>query len=214
VRIAIVGASKEAILLAKRLHELGHEIIALDDKRDRIDEIRSQLDIATFIGDLRTLNVYDESRIHRADIIIAAHEDEAMNIIACAYAKFKGVPRIIAVTTTTETANLLKSIGLTDQVVTREEILSRAILDALIDIRSLEVSKDLNIAVIDVEKHRSLLNQKVEYLEENGLKVLAIVDENGNLEPCPPKERVLKHGHRVIVVGRLRNISRALGVGI
>ena len=214
MRIAIIGASKEAVLLAKKLHELGHEIIALDDKRERIDEVRSQLDIATFVGDLRTVSVYDESRIHRADIIIAAHEDESMNIIACVYARYKGVPKIIAVTNTVETANLLISLKLTNQVIIREEILARAIMDALLNIKSLEVVPGLNIAVISVDEHRGLVNQSISELEKANLKVLAIVDENNRVIAPPSPNHMLKQGQKVIVVGKLRDLSKALGVGL
>ncbi len=214
MRIAIIGASKEAVLLAKKLHELGHEIIALDDKRERIDEVRSQLDIATFVGDLRTVSVYDESRIHRADIIIAAHEDESMNIIACVYARYKGVPKIIAVTNTAETANLLISLKLTNQVIIREEILARAIMDALLNIKSLEVVPGLNIAVISVDEHRGLVNQSISELEKANLKVLAIVDENNRVIAPPSPNHMLKQGQKVIVVGKLRDLSKALGVGL
>ena len=214
MRIAIIGASKEAILLAKKLHELGHEIIALDDKRERIDEVRSQLDIATFIGDLRTVSVYDESRIQRADIIIASHEDESMNIIACVYAKYKNVPRIIALTNTSETAYLLTSLGLTNQVIVRADILARAIMDALLNIRSLEVAPGLSLAIIEVQNHRGLLNQKLSYLEEKNLKVLAVLDENNRVIAPLTKDLVLKPHHKVIVLGRMRDISRALGIGL
>ena len=214
MRIAIIGASKEAVLLAKKLHELGHEIIALDDKRERIDEVRSQLDIATFVGDLRTVSVYDESRIHRADIIIAAHEDESMNIIACVYARYKGVPKIIAVTNTVETANLLVSLKLTNQVIIREEILARAIMDALLNIKSLEVVPGLNIAIINVDDHRGLMNQKVSDLERYSLRVLAVIDESNHVIAPVPPNHVLKQGQKVIVLGKLRDLSKALGAGL
>ena len=214
MRIAIIGASKEAILLAKKLHELGHEIIALDDKRERIDEVRSQLDIATFVGDLRTVSVYDESRIHRADILIAAHEDESMNIIACVYARYKGVPKIIAVTNTVETANLLISLKLTNQVIIREEILARAIMDALLNIKSLELVKGLNIAVINVDDHRALVNQRIGDLERANLKVLAVVDESHHIIFPVPSSHVIRQGQKLVVMGRLRDLSRVLGVGL
>jgi len=214
LRIAIIGASKEAIELVRKLQELGHEIVVVDDRRGRIDEIRSQLDVATFFGELKHVDVYDEARIHRADIVIAAHESEESNVIASVFARYRGVPRIIAVVNTTEVANLLKSLGLAQQVVIRTEKLARSIIDALLNIRSIELDKHRIIALINVEEHKSLLNTPLEELGKHDLKVLCVIDENGEIIASPPKDFVLKPKHKVIVIGSVRAISSALNVGL
>ena len=168
MRIAIIGASREAIELVKKLQELGHEIAVLDDRRGRIDEIRSQLDVATFFGELKHVEVYDEARIHRADIVIAAHESEESNVIASVFARYRGVPRIIAVVNTDEVANLLKSLGLAQQVVVRTQKLAQSIRDALLNIKSIELDKGKLIALINVDDHKSLINVKVSDLGRAG----------------------------------------------
>ncbi len=214
MRIAIIGASREAIELVKKLQELGHELVILDDRRGRIDEIRSQLDVATFFGELKHVEIYDEARIHRADIVIAAHESEESNVIASVFARYRGVPRIIAVVNTVEVANLLKSLGLAQQVVVRTEKLAQSIIDALLNIKSIELNKGKLIALINVEDHKSLLNVKVSDLAKNNLTVLALIDENGDVHIPPPRDAVLKQKHRIVVVGDVRAISNALNVGI
>ncbi|HIP56664.1 MAG TPA: TrkA family potassium uptake protein [Ignisphaera aggregans] len=214
MRIAIIGASREAIELVKKLQELGHEIVVLDDRRGRIDEIRSQLDVATFFGELKHVEVYDEARIHRADIVIAAHESEESNVIASVFARYRGVPKIIAVVNTDEVANLLKSLGLAQQVVVRTRKLSQSIIDALLNIKSIELDGSTLLALINVEDHKSLVNVSIEDVEKNGLKVLALIDENGNVHTPPPKDAILKQKHKLIVLGSIRAISSALNIGL
>ena len=214
MRIAIIGASREAIELVKKLQELGHEIVVLDDRRGRIDEIRSQLDVATFFGELKHVEIYDEARIHRADIVIAAHESEESNVIASVFARYRGVPKIIAVVNTDEVANLLKSLGLAQQVVVRTRKLSQSIIDALLNIKSIELAGGTLLALINVEDHKSLVNVSIEDVERNGLKVLALIDENGNLYTPPPKDTILKQKHKLIVLGSIRAISSALNIGL
>lgn len=214
MRIAIIGASREAIELVKKLQELGHEIVVLDDRRGRIDEIRSQLDVATFFGELKHVEIYDEARIHRADIVIAAHESEESNVIASVFARYRGVPKIIAVVNTDEVANLLKSLGLAQQVVVRTRKLSQSIIDALLNIKSIELDGGTLLALINVEDHKSLVNVSIEDVERSGLKVLALIDENGNLYTPPPKDTILKQKHKLIVLGSIRAISSALNIGL
>ena len=214
MRIAIIGASREAIELVKKLQELGHEIVVLDDRRGRIDEIRSQLDVATFFGELKHVEIYDEARIHRADIVIAAHESEESNVIASVFARYRGVPKIIAVVNTDEVANLLKSLGLAQQVVVRTRKLSQSIIDALLNIKSIELAGGTLLALINVEDHKSLVNVSIEDVERNGLKVLVLIDENGNLYTPPPKDTILKQKHKLIVLGSIRAISSALNIGL
>ena len=214
MRIAIIGASREAIELVKKLQELGHEIIVLDDRRGRIDEIRSQLDVATFFGELKHVEVYDEARIHRADIVIAAHESEESNVIASVFARYRGVPKIIAVVNTNEVANLLKNLGLAQQVVVRTRKLSQSIIDALLNIKSIELDGGTLLALINIDDHKSLVNVSIADIEKSGLKVLALIDEDGNVHTPPPRDTILKQRHKLVVLGTMRAISSALNIGL
>ena len=214
MRIAIIGASREAIELVKKLQELGHEIVVLDDRRGRIDEIRSQLDVATFFGELKHVEIYDEARIHRADIVIAAHESEESNVIASVFARYRGVPKIIAVVNTDEVANLLKSLGLAQQVVVRTRKLSQSIIDALLNIKSIELDGGTLLALINIDDHKSLVNVSIADIEKSGLKVLALIDEDGNVHTPPPRDTILKQRHKLVVLGTMRAISSALNIGL
>ncbi len=214
MRIAVIGASREAIELVKKLQELGHELIVLDNRRTRIDEIRSQLDVATFFGELKHIDVYDEARIYRADIVIAAHEDEESNIIACVFSRYRGVPRVIAVVNSEEVAQLLKTLGLAQQVVVRTDILTHALLDALMDIKSLDIDGRRILAIVDTSKHRGLVNMTIHDVRRRGLEVLAIIDEHGKLSIAPKDDIVIKPNWKLVIVGEIRAISEALNVGI
>ncbi|RLG75954.1 MAG: hypothetical protein DRO12_04895 [Thermoprotei archaeon] len=215
MRVAVIGASKEGMELAKLLHDRGHEVVIIDDRRDRVEQIQSETDIAVFHGSLTSLRVYEEARVYKADIVIAAHENDDSNIIACVFAKSRQVPRVIALVNTEDVAKLLRDLHLAEVVVVRTQEITRDLLDAIMGLRSIDIERDTIVTVIDTVVHNKLLGNRINEIESRyqNIKVLAVVDENGELLE-PSKVDEIKPGMKLVVIGSRNSIGDLLGIGI
>jgi len=122
----IVGGGKVGYYLAKALVYEGHEVLVLERENNRTKVINEELGAVTMRGDGCDIIALENAGVARADVLIAATGDDAINLIACqiAKARFK-VPRTIARINNPKNEAIFKKLGVDATVSTTDAILTR-----------------------------------------------------------------------------------------
>lgn len=93
--VLIGGAGLVGLTLAQELVELGHTIAIIDKDPVACRYAREQVGAMAFEGSAVNTEVLTEAGIRKADAIVAALRDDALNLALVTLARHYGVPRII-----------------------------------------------------------------------------------------------------------------------
>lgn len=95
--VVVVGGGKVGYHLTKALMTSGYEVLLLERRRSRAQEINHELGSVTLIGDGCEVRTLEEAGVNRADVLVAVTGDDEDNLIACQLAKHHfNVPRTVA----------------------------------------------------------------------------------------------------------------------
>ena len=96
MKIIIAGAGEVGFHLSKLLSFESHEIILIDQDKDRLVYADSKLDIKTLERDATSILGLKKANVQNADLFIAVTSSETTNITACVISKKLGAKKTIA----------------------------------------------------------------------------------------------------------------------
>ncbi len=210
MRIAFIGVSEEVKNIIENLIREDHEIVVIDDDKNRIEDIRREFDVASFLGNLLNFDIYNEIGLHRADIVIAAHPQDAINVVVCMYAKKLGVPKIIAIVSDKRIADVVKRFDIANDVIVRSDEISFKIIEKIHNIDYLYIDTENIIAVIDTNKLGQYIGKNIKELFDEDVKTLLILTRDGNVIDNN-RDYIVKNGDKIVIytkVSKLKEISR------
>lgn len=154
MKYIIVGMGNFGSYLAKRLTELGHEVVGVDNSEAKIDQIKDHLTYAMVL-DATDQHAVNTLPMKDTDVIIVAiGEDVGASILATAIFKQLKPKRIIGRAINALHETVIRAIGV-DEIIhpeeeTAERLAKRLLLKGVLD--SLEISDDYNIVEVKVPK--------------------------------------------------------------
>jgi trk/ktr system potassium uptake protein len=96
MRIVIIGGGQTGAHLAEKLCEDDHDVVVIDANADQLTDLDSHLDLMTVHGDGGNPAVLEEADISRADLAVAVTDRDDTNLLACIFARKRGVERTVA----------------------------------------------------------------------------------------------------------------------
>lgn len=96
MKIIIAGAGEVGTHLAKLLSSENHDIVLLDQNRERFKMDVSSFDIMTIVGSATSLNDLSQAGVKKCDLFVAVTPEESANITACMLASFLGAKKTFA----------------------------------------------------------------------------------------------------------------------
>jgi trk system potassium uptake protein TrkA len=96
MKIIIAGAGEVGTHLAKLLSSENHDIVLIDQDRDRFKQGVTSFDIMTMVGSATSLNDLSEAGVKNCDLFIAVTPEESANITSCMLATFLGAKKTFA----------------------------------------------------------------------------------------------------------------------
>lgn len=97
IRIAVAGAGKVGRYVARDLIAKGHEIVLIEQDKEKVAALRGHLDANWIIGDACELHTLDEAVLSSCDVMVAATGDDEDNLVISLLAKQEfAVPRVVA----------------------------------------------------------------------------------------------------------------------
>lgn len=204
-QVAVVGLGRLGISMVETLDSLGHEVLAIDKKKDVIQDLADDLPNvhlvaadATDEDAVRGLNV---EGFDAAAVMIGENHIEA-GILATATLKEVGVPKIVARATNGIHARVLERVG-ADRVIQPEreigEQLARTIASPVL-LDYVDLGEDE--ALMEAQVPRAWLDKSLSELDlsqKMGLTVM-VLKPKGGPGTLPHGDSVLHEGD-VLVVG-------------
>lgn len=189
--VMILGASRTAYYLAKRLCMSGSKVTLIEKDERLCQEISEMLPKATVIcGDGSAQELLLEEGLLSADAFVALTGMDEQNMLISSYASSEGVPKVIAKVNRDSLIPLAEHWGL-DTTVTPKKLITNVILQY---VRALQNSEGSS-----VETLYKLMDDKVEALEFNVKSDLELLNK-------PFKELTLKKNTLVAGIIRERKI--------
>jgi trk system potassium uptake protein TrkA len=209
-QFVVVGLGRLGTSVVETLDSLGHEVLAVDERDDVIQDLADDLPDVHFVAAdatdddaMRGLNV---DGFDAAAVMMGENNVEA-SILATATLKEIGVPRIVARATGGIHARVLERVG-ADRVIQPEreigEQLARTMASPVL-LDYIDLGEDE--ALIEAEVPREWLDKSLSELDlsqKMGLTVLALKPKGGP-GTLPQGDSVLREGD-VLVVGGTRKV--------
>lgn len=94
--VIIVGCGEVGRYISEVMLGDGHDVVIVDNNRDKLDRMENVLDARTHFGSGSSLSVLKAVEVARADLFVAVTNNDEVNMIAAALAKRLGCRRVIA----------------------------------------------------------------------------------------------------------------------
>ena len=96
MRIIIAGAGAVGTHLARLLVQENHDIILMDEDRDRLNTIKDNVELLSKTGNCTSLKALSDANVKNTDLFIAVTPEESKNINACMLASNLGAKKTLA----------------------------------------------------------------------------------------------------------------------
>jgi len=90
MKIIIVGCGKVGIAVTEQLSLEKHDITIIDLRSDIVSEISNRYDVMGYVGNGASFETLNEAGIADADLLIAATDQDEINLLCCLFAKKAG----------------------------------------------------------------------------------------------------------------------------
>ncbi len=119
LKVAVIGLGSFGSEIVKTLFNLGHEVVAIDNRKELVQAIQPYATIAVTL-DATDKEALEEAGLVNMDVcIVSIGEPMETSILATLYAKELGVERVIVKATNDTHATIMKKIG-ADEIINPE----------------------------------------------------------------------------------------------
>jgi trk system potassium uptake protein TrkA len=139
MRIVFVGAGELSIETAKLLIERDHEIVIIEENKDKIESLSDTLDCSFLHGDGSKPHILEEAGPEHADFLFCLTENDQYNIIAALVGRSLGYSEVIVHIHDENYLNICNELGL-ERTITPSKTISRYLADTVAGIDVLELS--------------------------------------------------------------------------
>jgi trk system potassium uptake protein len=96
MRILILGAGDVGFHLAKQLAQENHDVVVIEQDRERVRSIQDAMDAVVIEGNGASLATLERAGIAKTDLLLAVTSQDEINLMACLSASQYKVPKRIA----------------------------------------------------------------------------------------------------------------------
>jgi trk system potassium uptake protein len=209
----VLGMGLFGSSLAKALHDMGHEVLAVDSDADLVEAI------APYVTQAVQIDATDEAALQELGVrnfdavIVSIGKNLRDSILVCVIIKELGVPYLIAKATDEIHAKVLRKIGV-DRVVFPERDMGVRVAKSLVTpnvLEMMEFSGDYRlIEIILPAKWAGNSISEIDVRRKYGISILAI-QRDGQFIVSPSPDTVFETGDILLVLGQKDDISNISG---
>ena len=202
--IIIIGGGSVGYYLCKALLGEGHEVLMMEKDAAKCERFEDELGSVCLRGDGCEVATLAEAGASRADVFIAATNEDEDNLVACQVAKHKfEVPRTIARVNNPKNQSIFKKLGIDCAIsVTNlilEHIEEEIPTHPLIHLLTVEEEKT-EIVEVRIREGSAAVGRPVKELSLPPDSVLALVIRNEQKPQVPNDDTVLQANDRIIAL--------------
>jgi len=122
VRAVFVGASSTSLATAQMLLRRGHEVVLVEQDRERIDAVAHEIDCGILHGDGSKPAVLREADPEHTDILYCLTDNDQANILASLVGRTLGFRRVVCKIRDPELSPVCTELGLEDVIIPAQAI--------------------------------------------------------------------------------------------
>lgn len=209
-QFAVLGLGRFGSSLAKTLYDLGHEVLAVDEREEAVQEI-SELVTHAVQADATDESALRSLGLRNFDVVIVSiGADIQSSILVTLIVKELGVKYVVAKAQSELHAKVLYKIG-ADRVVLPERDMGLRLAHNLVSSNVLdfiELSSDYSIVeVAALNEWQGKTLKDLNFRRKYGLNVIAI-KHNGEMNVSPRAEDIIEENDVLVVIGENEGITR------
>ncbi|MEM6258889.1 MAG: Trk system potassium transporter TrkA [Planctomycetota bacterium] len=215
MNILICGAGEVGRHSAEVLAGSGHSITILDQSPTRLAEIDEAMDVRSMLGDCAQAEVLLKAGVDKADLLIAATNNDEVNLLSASVAKGVGCKTAIA---RVHRSGYYEDRGLSyarhlriDHLVCPEYATARAIAAALRSPGALAVENFaqgmIEMQQIAVSESSKAVGVALRELKAPGMSLIACI-ERPDRSFVPKADTVIKSGDLLTLIGEAKGIQQ------
>lgn len=222
-QIAVIGLGKFGSTVAKELTERGAQVIAIDDKKERVENIKESVTYAV------TMNAIDESALRAVGIqnvdvaIVCIGENIEANLLTTLLLKKIGIKKIWSRAISPLQQEIIKAIEV-DNIINLEEEMGKIVANTMI---SRSISKLIPLtpgySIAEIKVHNKFVGMSIRQINPRQaykINIVAIKKKkpviNGNgerafeeyMEHVPSPDSPLEEQDVLLIVGSDQDIER------
>jgi trk system potassium uptake protein TrkA len=202
--IIIIGGGSVGYHLCKALLKEGHEVLVLDKDAAKCDNFEDELGSVCVRGDGCEVATLAEAGTSRAEVFIAATDEDEDNLVACQIAKYKfGVPRTVARVNDPKNEEIFRKldvdcpISVTNLIL--EHIEEKIPTHPLIHLLTMGEEK-MEIVEVKILDGSTSVGKSVKDLSLPIDSILALLIRNGQKPQVPTADTVLEVNDRIMAL--------------
>lgn len=211
--ILIIGAGDVGSNIASDLVET-HDITIIDRDSERINALRSELDVSGIVGDGRSGRILREAGIDQADIVVASTDSDAANIMICNAAKQSGDPYTIARVKDVGLFRTWQSLdgGLGVDTMLCIDVLAAEAVARTIGLPGAQdadtfADGQVEVAEFQIGEDTPVTDQTIAKADRYPSTTFAAILRDDDII-IPHGDTVIQSGDRLVVIGNLAGVSR------
>lgn len=207
---AVIGCGRFGTAVAKKLYDLGNEVLAIDKDAELIK------DVAEFVTYAVEADVMDEVALkdlglgNMDAVVVSIGSDIQASVMATLITKELGVKMVISKAHDELHAKILKKIG-ADRVVFPERDVGRKVARNLTSQKILDyIDISPEYSIVEIEALKSWVGRPLRELKlrnKHGINVIAIKGLR-DLNVSPTSEDIVKEGDIMIILGTTKDVEK------
>ena len=199
MRAVFVGASRVAVMAARKLTEAGHEVVIIDKDREKLESLEDELDCGMVNDDGSRPSVLKEVGPESTQALFCMSDDDQDNIIASLVGRAMGFECVVTRIEDEDFESICRELGLDHPIIP-----SRETANSLIEIFEGNEHSDISAVLKGGLRFLTFVARDedegtVEALDLPAkTRALAVMDEN-RAEPADSSTRI-REGDEVVLV--------------
>lgn len=213
-KFCVIGLGNFGFHVVAALYAGGHEVIAIDTDKERVQAIK---DICSYaiLGDAASKDFLNSQGIAEMDAVVVSTGDRShLSTLITLFLKELKVPRILVKAISEDHGRILKRVGATE-VIFPEKDMAKRIAHNLVSPNVLEfipLAEEYSLSESEPPKHfigKTLV--ELDLRKEFHVTVIAIKDIlTDQFLPAPPPDYLIKDSDLLILIGKTEDVDRAL----
>ena len=227
MKFTIIGLGSFGFALAKKLTQMGHEVLGVDKSIEKVEDIKDKITHAICM-DCSNQAAVNSLPLKNTDVVIVAiGEDVGANLLTTALIKKTNVPRIVSRASSNIHDTILKSMKVTEivhpEVETAERWAKKLTTSGMVD--SFELTDDYSVVEVVIHgKFAGKTIQEIGFIKNFNVIVLTImksvIEKNPTgvfknvsklqIQGIAKAETILEEGSIMVLYGHNRDIRKLL----
>jgi trk system potassium uptake protein TrkA len=216
VYVVVLGLGEVGRAVVKALDREGHDIVAVDQRLEAIEQLEEEHDVATLHGFASSPKVLEQAGCRKADLVVAVTDNDEVNLVAAVAARGMGSRKSIARVQGTEYSGRREAIHhgllgidvvINPPILLAQEISKIAHSHGALDVIGL-VGDQVELVELELHESSKRVHHTISTLSMPSDILVAAIVRDGELF-VPGGSDVMMPGDHIYLVGRTGHMERA-----